>query len=108
MTVPTKASEVLAAAANLIEPEGAWTRGTFARDEHGEPTTSSAPWAVCWCAAGAIIRVSADRVRGKRALDYMEGRVGYVDLFNDTSGRTQAEVVAAMREASNLAKKEGN
>ena len=108
MTTSTKASDALAKAADLIEPPGAWTQGTFARDAHGEPTTSSGPRATCWCASGAIRRITPGRLDRRQARDYLDKVVGTITLFNDALGRTQAEVVAALREASNLAEKEGN
>jgi len=104
----TKASEVLAAAANLIEPPGAWTRCAYARGAHGEPATASAQHATCWCAVGAIKRIVPKKGEWLQAVNYLDKIVGTIVLFNDALDRTQAEVVAALREASTLAAQEGN
>jgi len=108
MTTATKASEVLAAAANLIEPPGAWTWCTFARDAHREPVAPSDQQATCWCAVGAIRRIVPKKGAWLQAVNYLDKVVGTIVKFNDAPDRTQAEVVAALREASNIAAQEGN
>ncbi len=47
-------SQVLEAAAKLIEPEGAWTQGANARTAKGRPIGPVEAPASCWCAIGAI------------------------------------------------------
>lgn len=102
-----KPSEVLAKAADLIEPEGAWTQREYARDSNGAYTTSRDPRAVCWCALGAIIRAS-DGMSGSSTQftsKIIDGRG--IGAWNDDLCRTQAEVVAALRKASALAAEAG-
>jgi hypothetical protein len=46
------------AAADLIRDPARWTTGVSARDARGEPRGPYEPDAVCWCAYGAIHRVT--------------------------------------------------
>lgn len=101
-------SEVLAKAADLIEPPGAWIQNSFARDVHGDPATPSGQHATCWCAVGAIRRLVPWGGEWLQAVNYLNKVVGTSSLFNDDPDRTQAEVVAALRQASALAKSEDN
>lgn len=116
---PMKPSEVLAKAADLIEPKGAWTRGAFSRKSarhKGKRRYVPFHEARCFCVLGAIAHVlggNADETRAvnsdaARYLDRLSeiGREGPVS-FNDAPGRTQAEVVAALRKAADLARSEG-
>lgn len=100
-TVP----EILNAAADLIEPAGRWTRKALARNARGTAVDPRKSTAVCWCAAGAIQRVVAgDRDQLQRLLAVVRSVTDFpVQLWNDGLGRTQAEVVAALREAARLA-----
>lgn len=103
-----KPSEVLAKAADLIEPEGRWTQSAAARDSQGTWVTSRDPRAVCWCAIGALNRAGDDLVLSSVAAGFVRDLIGdAVGSWNDTKGRTQAEVVKALRDASELAKAEG-
>lgn len=114
-------AEVLDAAADLIEPEGKWTQGAFSRNADGaadadeDETTAVEP--VCWCALGALAEVS-----GKSTLDSYVFALAYPDRaapgyaalrafiggevadWNDAPERTQAEVVAKLREAAAAAR----
>lgn len=108
-------SEILFAAAALIEPEGAWTQGYYARGRSGRPVRNKKS-ATCFCALGAI-NVAAgnapdnDARTPQRALEAVlrDGRVDIFDVpeWNDTPGRTQAEVVAKLREAAEKAREQG-
>lgn len=121
-------SEVLAKAADLIEPEGAWTQFVAASDapifnkddvptdEDGDEIEMDerAPEACCWCATGAIWRsapgglnVSPGDVRAIAAGYAKRVVCDNVPDWNDAPGRTQAEVVAALRAASEIARSEG-
>lgn len=96
-------ADVLARAADLIEPEGAWTQGEFARDEWGMGLEDPlAPAACSWCAWGAIIHVVGEDEGGDvPAYGELSRTVGApIPAFNDAEGRTQAEVVAALRAAA--------
>lgn len=105
-------SQVLDAAADLIEPEGAWTQGAYGRDGYGvgldERELSEAK---CFCVSGAIIRVGDGNELWRACLRNFEAAVG--DGFrsfiqwNDAPERTQAEVVSALRKAADIARSEG-
>lgn len=104
-----RAADVLREAADLIEPEGAWTRHELARSASGATVSPSSGAAVCWCVAGAMQRVTgSDAAVGMRswyqyreALEFFSGVVHWSATgFNDAKGRTQAEVVAALRLAA--------
>jgi hypothetical protein len=95
-------SEILFAAADLIEPEGAWTQRRFGSREAG-----------CYCIMGALHQHRWDAGLefddGVRAPAlYLEGFLGeIVAHWNDARGRTQAEVVAKLREAAEKAREQG-
>jgi hypothetical protein len=100
----TTAREVLLAAADRLEKPGAWIQGAFARDASGFIASYNSPMAVSWCAIGALklgcgsvsfveVAVLLTRViRGRQ-----------IRKWNDAECRTQAEVVAALRKAAEIA-----
>jgi hypothetical protein len=92
-------ADSLEKAADLIEPEGAWTQGCYARLADGETTGSFNPDAVCWCALGAIQKTGGGRDAFSALYDMMPAD-GLVSPWNDAPERTQAEVVAKLREAA--------
>ena len=102
-------AEVLNRAADLIEPQGAWTQGTSCRDEHGNDLDDLDDGevdhlAVCFCASEAIYRVSGLYYVKCPAHQFMSSLVGgHIPNWNDAPERTQAEVVAKLREAARLA-----
>lgn len=113
-----KPSEVLAKAADLIEPEGAWTTRLFARDALGRSAGVFGPKAVCWCARGAMSKIADDYPLLARTQDFFARFLGEpeaptvadhaaIAIWNDAPERTQAEVVAALRKASVLAAEAG-
>jgi hypothetical protein len=104
-------ADVLERAADLIEPEGAWTQGVYARDAEGHILgAGTAPEAVCFCALGAIEHIGGHGAPAKAFLARHIMPEGYrstthtVGSFNDDPRRTQAEVVAKLREAATLAR----
>lgn len=97
----SRIAEVLNRAADLIAPDGAWTQGTWARDASGkaDPIPERA---TCWCLYGAIRVASAfnDKL-SDRVTEAVRSVVGGRFIsWNDAPGRTQAEVVAALRKAA--------
>lgn len=100
-------ADILDQAADLIEPEGAWTQGWFARDRHGHKVPTWSPDAVCWCAIGAILRAANLPSVAGAARSHIFSLVGPIPDFNDAPERTQAEVVAKLREAAALARQGG-
>lgn len=85
-------ADTLNRAADLIERDG-WCQG-LGRDADGSR-----------CAAVALHDAQADRLVWRGAYRALKARVGtrLVVDWNDTPGRTQAEVVAALRAAADAA-----
>jgi hypothetical protein len=94
VSTPQEIRDVLLKAAALVEPEGAWTQGTF-RDGGAR------------CMVGAINDCAGEMTNAEyRELSLTVAEaVGCESLtmWNDAAGRTQAEVVAALRKAADLA-----
>lgn len=105
-SAPLKPSEALEKAAALIEPEGAWTQEAFWRDSNGNADSDAAD-ATCWCASGAIRHVGPGLAEEARA--YLRRAIRGANIFgwNDFDASGQAEVVAKLREAAELARSEG-
>lgn len=108
--VDLKPSEVLSKAADLIEPEGAWARHQLAKSAHDQVVNPTDERAVCWCMAGAMQRITP--VLGNvyyRAHEFVARSLDIPTFasWNDAPGRTQAEVVKALRDAAELARSEG-
>ena len=102
-------SQVLDAAADLIEPEGAWTQRAWARGKTGRSVEPTGKAATCWCMAGAVRKVVGPQdsqlwIAGKWLRSANPG-FKWFGPFNDT--RTHSEVVAALRKAADLARSEG-
>lgn len=102
-------ADVLDRAADLIEPEGAWSNDAVALRSSGAPTYAQDPKATCFCALGAIWRLTDRGSLHRREVEdaaklVMEGSVA---VFNDAPGRSQSEVVAKLREAATLARAQG-
>jgi hypothetical protein len=102
-------ADVLDRAADLLTPEGAWTQGYSARDANGSPVFVDDKSAVCFCMWGAIAKVTGDlSAQDRRPIRAITKPLGWaatpdnLGRFNDTPGRTQAEVVAKLREAAAL------
>lgn len=96
-------AEVLEAAADLLEKPGAWTQGSFARTASGASESPFSPAASCFCLRGALCRVSNRRLHD--LLEVETKALGFptaaaMARWNDHPSRTQAEVVAALRQAS--------
>ena len=92
-------ADVLERAADLIEPEGKWTQGKYGSHDS------------CMCAKGAIYHVGAWDERADEALEAVYAILPSTGIisdrlvaWNDAPERTQAEVVAKLREAAALAR----
>ena len=100
MTHPV--ADILDRAADLIEPEGRWVQGNLFRLAGGKE--------ICWCAYGAILHTRS--AHSEEAAELIErdlpktspGGLRPIAAWNDAPERTQAEVVAKLREAANLAR----
>lgn len=86
-------AEVLEKAASLIEPEGAWTQGG---------------WTNRNAVLRAIDRAAFDFRSRESARKFLRKAIGTraIARWNDALGRTQAEVVAKLREAAAKARGE--
>lgn len=69
-----------------------WTQGAFARDKFGNSVNSDDPEAISWCIVGACSIAKAQD--GWIKLGFNLGKPPM--KFNDTPGRTQEEVIAAL------------
>lgn len=97
--------EVLEAARKKIKQ--GWCQGSGAKSAFGSVVSFNSVHASRWCAAAAI-DISCDYTPGAftRAREIMVSMLGVDNLaaWNDTPGRTQAEVLAAFDRAIGLAK----
>lgn len=101
-TVP----EILNAAADLLEKPGAWTQGTFARSEDGQRVDMWSQEAKCFCVGAAIQRIEGRHRYGAwNRFDGLTRQRGFRHMaeWNDDPKRTQAEVVATLRQAAERA-----
>lgn len=95
------ALSVLRGARALIATPDKWTQGAYARDAEGGERLPMDDHAVCWCAFGAISRVSENdwsNPTDYQAIHFEFSRfVGDSSLvyWNDLAGRTHAEVLDA-------------
>lgn len=101
--------EVLLKAAALVER--GWTQHEMARDRVGNKVSPISDTAVCWCALGAAKRVADGHTHPySHARDALYAHLfahpdsgdgpDPVTTWNDAPGRTQAEVVAALKAAA--------
>lgn len=95
---------VLLRAAEILEPEGAWTRGYYARNKGGAFTDHLSISACSWCLEGALSRAAVELETSPQDDLYVSARARLIPLtgfslvkFNDAPDRTQAEVVATLR-----------
>lgn len=81
----SKTVEVLKAARELISDPAHWTKGRFARTEKGSPINYESPSAVCFCSAGALMRVTWGDIKiYQSALEIMIAEMdGNIFGFND-------------------------
>lgn len=100
-------ADILDRAADLIEPEGAWVRREYAVTRSGYPISVLSDKACRFCGVGAIMRATETgnarlllrKIAGLPALLGFGSLSSFYD-WNDVKSRTQAEVVAALREAA--------
>lgn len=93
--------EILKAArAKIVQ---GWTQDEVARDSNGQCVAPDSPYAVCWCAIGAV-RAVADRktVEGQDALYLLREAIPQecsIAYYNDSFARTADEILAVYDEA---------
>lgn len=107
MTNPHTIAGVLEKAADLIEPEGAWTQGASFRDKLGAMVEGDNPNKASQCLVGAVSVVCGFHYdAAAEVFAFLELRLGEDAAdWNDAPERTQAEVVAKLREAAAAARK---
>lgn len=115
---PMSTGETFDAAAELLMPEGMWTTGNYARNANRDGVVNpSRTDAVCFCMVGAVARVRGVPVRVAEDWLSKDGAALYavveldptrdtITQWNDAPGRTQPEVVSALRKAAALARTE--
>jgi hypothetical protein len=99
---PLAIADVLDRAADLIERKDAWMQGDFCDGQNIEKSS-------CWSVEGAVAKVLG--IPGMDAEIWCDRHFSPLVLggrnaaqWNDTPGRTQSEVVAALREAASKAR----
>lgn len=104
-------------AADLIDVPGGWGRNEFARTADGRVVNEHDPAAVCFCAYGAISRVSGpgnvyyeSRLRNalKNQCDIERGHRLVASRFNDEDAKSAADVSGLMRRAADRLEGMGN
>lgn len=80
--------ERLIAARELISDPAKWTTGYYARTANGQCTNSENPDAVCWCAFGALWKVSNSRSNSANLLETAANHLFHEDVVtvNDVMG----------------------
>jgi len=75
-----------------------WTTGELARDAKGVPVLPSDDEATCFCVLGALVASLRFDEEALNAMVRIESSLGIqcVAKWNDTQGRTQTEVIAAL------------
>jgi hypothetical protein len=98
-------ADILERAADRLSKPGAWTQGAFAGAGDGGGARADDSDAVCWCIMGAIEAEGAHwNGAATRAVERLVHDTA--GSWNDAPERTQAEVVAKLREAATLARKQ--
>lgn len=92
--------EYLTKASNLLNEKG-WTQGAMAKDINGQSVYSESPYAVCYCAAGAIFATVPPNKSRSELVNLVRDAVNARSLveWNDLPGRTKEEVLAAFDKA---------
>jgi hypothetical protein len=79
----------------LLATPDKWTQKAYARDNKGEYTGELGPDAVCFCFVGAANRCYPDGDERTNIKEKVRIAVGRSPIsWNDTPGRTHAEVLA--------------
>lgn len=101
MTAPQTVADVLDAAADLLEKPGAWTQGEWWSCNDDDEQCFCVRGAIRWCGVG--INSEMDQ----KIAEAMGFRAPHLlARWNDEKGRTQSEVVAALRAAATSARQE--
>lgn len=83
MKTPQTTLEILKAARKLLEPEGSWTKGFFARSSANKPVEVESDLACKFCTLGAIKKVLAESGEDEDGVAYYEAQEALSEVFND-------------------------
>ena len=107
----TDVARVLRAARERIATPERWTQGEYARTDKGDALPADdilSRRASCWCAVGALRAAGVWSDDGNQFTRALADAIGLLDDYcipdwNDTPGRTHAEVLDAFSKAIELA-----
>ena len=99
------AADILNAAADLLEGEGRWTQDAYARDKSGREVSLESISAWSFDMVGAVNRACISLRASDSDASAAHSRLAEVGqhnatAWNDLPGRTQSEVVEALRTAA--------
>jgi hypothetical protein len=104
--------ETLTLAQDLIRDPRKWTKGYFARNERGTMVEANSQNATCWCAVGAVLKVSnyspylgLSNNKVIRLLSQASNDV-IVPHFNDNPDVTHGDIMAMFNRAKGLAREQ--
>ena len=109
-----KPSELLAKAKAVIADPKHWTKGWYAQDAKGRSTRPAKSNAVCWCSAGAIIKVAHEestystRFAATKYLAEVSVECGYNGIPDLNDNSSHEAVMKAWDRAIKLAKETEN
>ncbi len=113
MTAATRLTvvDVLREVRALLADPNCWTQGEIARNRAGKPEFAESKEACCWCLVGAVWRVAGTGPEARQARRFLHVAIdgiplGKIPNWNDTPGRTHAEVVVVVDRAIELAEAE--
>ena len=108
---PTKPSEALRAARELLSDRKRWIKGDLALNAEGDSVFwGFDPQAVCWCSIGAIEHaIGRDDYQVRRSsIDFLAYAVDkFVPDWNDAKRRKHAEIIEGFTKAIALAEEAG-
>lgn len=97
----TSIASVIREARELITPREKWTQGVLARHENGNAIGPMEDNAHCYCAVGAVARVSGSVEAKWNTIRFLTNFSGGITRFNDT--HKHEEVLSLMDKAASAA-----
>ncbi len=99
----TRVLRILKAARKLLEPRGAWTQGSAARNLYGERVDPLLSASESWCLYGAIEKAGSKSVLDRRnALQAIENEIPHerhITYWNDRPSRRKGQVLKLLDKA---------
>jgi hypothetical protein len=109
-TAPTKPSEALRAARELLSDPKRWTKFSMAKNAKKIDVSPFSDEAVCFCSLGALERVSDCPVtQGDASYKHLKkgANRGWVDTWNDDPDTTHRDIIKGFDLAIALAEEVG-